>query len=312
MHGYYSQAYASSFRDYGSPLRLEAAEGWALERPIPGTDDSDAMGLYPLLACRNWRGLKADLDLLAGRLVSIVAVPDPFGDFDTSLLSAAFGDVVRPFKPHFVIDASKPMTISRHHRYYARRSAKTVEVKCIAIPADAADAFYGAYCHLVAHHALSSFKALSPAALTAQLGVPGALLFLASRNGESLGGQVWYTCGEVAYNHLTALTREGYRHCGAYALYAAAIDTLRVRVRWLDLGGAAGLQRDDGDGLAVFKRGWANDERMSFLCGRILNRRRYAILTAQCLANGFFPAYRAPDQTQRAAPQPSGPSTARV
>ena len=99
-----------------------------------GTGHPDAMGLYPLLACRDWRGLKADLDLLAGRLVSIVAVPDPFGDFDTALLNAAFRDVVRPFKPHFVIDTTKPMTMARHHRYYARRAEKTVEVNCITTP----------------------------------------------------------------------------------------------------------------------------------------------------------------------------------
>ena len=124
---------------------------------------------------------------------------------------------------------------------------------------------------------------------------------MASRNGEPLGGQVWYICGEVAYSHLTALTPEGYRLRASYAIYAAAIDTLCPQVRWLDLGGGAGLQCNTSDGLAVFKRGWANDERATFLCGRILDHRRYAMLTAQCPANGYFPAYRASEQSRRAA-----------
>ena len=292
MQGYLSQAYADSLRDYGEPLWLPVAGGWILQRPIPGTDVSDAMGLYPLFACRNWRGLKADLDALEGRMVSFAAVPDPFGEYDAAVLAAAFRDVVKPFKPHFVIDTSRPMAISRHHRYYARRAAMLLGIECHGSPLLVAGEFDEAYRHLVARHDLSGFKALSPAALAAQLAVPGAVLFLATRNGETVAAQVWYVSGEVAYSHLTALTAAGYALRASYAVYAAAIDTLRTRVRWLDLGGGAGLGSPDDDGLAVFKQGWANDARTAYFCGRILDRQRYAMLAAERPPRFFFPVYR--------------------
>src|SRR3990172_11378052 len=98
MHEYMRKVYAESLGDYGEPVPLAASGGWILRRPISGTGLADAMGPYPLFACRDWNGLKSDLDALSGQLVCMVAVPDPFGDFDAALLAATFADIARPFK----------------------------------------------------------------------------------------------------------------------------------------------------------------------------------------------------------------------
>ena len=79
--GYLHRGYAESFSDIAIPRELRRCGGWILERAIPGSELCDGMGCYPLFACRDWRGLALDLPTLAGRLVSLTLITDPFGDF---------------------------------------------------------------------------------------------------------------------------------------------------------------------------------------------------------------------------------------
>jgi hypothetical protein len=82
----------------------------------------------------------------------------------------------------------------------------------------------------------------------------------------------------------------------AYALYGAALEWFAGRVRWLNLGGAAGSSVGDvTDGLTQFKRGWSTETRTAYFCGRIFNPEHYVALTgaADLPPGGHFPAYRA-------------------
>jgi hypothetical protein len=293
VQGYLSKAFAGSFEDQGSLLRLRRCEGWILRRRIPGTDYCDAMGLYQLFACPRWDRLSEDLDALEGSLVSLVAVPDPFGQHDLKLLRSAFGNIVVPFKEHLTIDARKPLSVSQHHRYYARRAHKAIAIDQVEPAATFASEFAPAYDNLVQLRNLSGIKALSPKALRLQLAVPGAIAFRARSDGEVVGGQIWYIADEVAYSHLTAVTKRGYSLRASYAIYDAAIETLRTRVRWFDLGGAAGAEARADGGLASFKKGWSNDRRTAYLCGRILDPRVYARLAPPYCPGAYFPEYRA-------------------
>ncbi len=99
LTGYVHPDYARSFADYGSPRELTHCGAWVLERPIPGSPYRDAMGCYPLFDCRDWSGLKADLDELAAEAVSICLVTDPFGRYTVPLRqacmkSSCFGGIV--------------------------------------------------------------------------------------------------------------------------------------------------------------------------------------------------------------------------
>src|SRR5262245_60238094 len=75
--GYLTFDYASAVSVAAPPIQLPASGAWLIERSISGTPFVDASGPYPLLCCRDWRGLVADLAALNG-YVSVVAVTDPF------------------------------------------------------------------------------------------------------------------------------------------------------------------------------------------------------------------------------------------
>src|SRR5690349_16611740 len=105
MTGYADRMYAYALSEFGTPRELPHCGGWVLERPIDDVDYRDAMGCYPLFACHDWGQLHADLETLAGDLVTLSLVTDPFGAYDYEYLQICF-DVVIPFKQHFVYDLS--------------------------------------------------------------------------------------------------------------------------------------------------------------------------------------------------------------
>ena len=120
-------------------------------------------------------------------------------------------------------------------------------------------------------------------------------MFCASVDDVIVGLHLWYECGEVAYGHLGATSVQGYEHMASYALYWHALEYFRERVRWLELGGAAGVSdTEPTGGLHRFKGGWATGTRPTFLCGRILQPRAYERLaTERGVADStYFPAYR--------------------
>ena len=77
--GYLSPEYVASQAECGQPLALPRSGGWLLERRIPGSEATDAMGPYPIFCCSDWSVLGDDLAGLGDRLVSLVLVTDPFG-----------------------------------------------------------------------------------------------------------------------------------------------------------------------------------------------------------------------------------------
>jgi hypothetical protein len=268
------------------------SEGWLLEREIPGTDWTDARGCYPLFAVSDWRFLSDDLDAMAGRLVSAVVVCDPFGAYSVDLLERTF-DVVKPFKTHVVVDL-RAFSPSRHHRRCAARALARVAVSEITGPRSFADEWCGLYENLVRRHGLTGMSAFSNASFAGQLTVPGLRLFSANAGTELVGAQMWYVSNGVAYLHLQAITALGYRLGASYALCSAALEALAAHVEHADLGGGAGLEESYADGLLQFKRGWSNAGRSAYLCGRILDPKRYRALTdgRGSAGVGYFPAYR--------------------
>src|SRR5579871_1997568 len=236
-NGYAHRDYATSFAEFVTPTRLARCGGWLLSRSIPNTGLRDAIGPYPLFVCRDWSGLRADLDELVGRFLTLAVVADPFGGVGEAALRTCF-DRVSHFKDRYVVNFRTPVDLigSRHHRYYARKALRSISVECCDSPADFADDWIRLYEVLKIRHRLRGLKAFSPRSLKAQLNVPGAVVFRGCFGGESVGMHVWYTNGEVAYSHLTASNEAGYKLGAAYALHAYAIRWFSQRVRWLDLG----------------------------------------------------------------------------
>jgi hypothetical protein len=294
--GYAHPGYADSLAEFGLPRLLPGCGGWLLQRSIPGGQYRDAMGCYPLFACRDWCRLAEDLDALVGQdLVSVVLVADPFGTGDEGLLRRCFDRVV-PFKEHFVVDLTRPApgSASTHHRRYSRRALREVIVERLERPVDFSDEWTMLYRGLVERHHIRGIPALSPTALSRQLAVPGMVVWRARRDGETVGATLWLQQGDVAYYHLGAYTEAGYHSRASFALFWTAIESFAATgLRWLDLGGGAGARATAADdGLTRFKRGWATSSRVAHLCGRVLDPTAYRLLTEMRPRTEYFPAYR--------------------
>jgi len=129
--GYAARAYAASLSHIGEPVELPGSRSWILRRPIPGTDHADACGCYPLMSCPEGGELEADLAGLGSSLVSLVAVLDPLVSPETRWREAAFPDLLRPFKRHYLVDLEQDFVGARdsHHRRNVRRAAGAVTVE---------------------------------------------------------------------------------------------------------------------------------------------------------------------------------------
>jgi hypothetical protein len=292
LTGYRHPMYVTSLAEFGEPRELPCSGGWLLERAVPHYPDRDAMGSYPIFAASNWSGLSKDLREIGSGLVSVALVADPFGEYHSHDLSSCFDRVVA-FKEHYVVDFSKPLLISKHHKYYSRRAAADVTIDFGPPVEGFAAQWSELYESLVRRHQLKGIKAFSRTSFEVQMKVPGMVVFRAMKNGELLGAHLWYQEENVAYSHLAASTELGYEVNCSYAIYSSVIEYFRSKVQWIDLGAGAGTSARS-DGLSRFKVGWSNSTRQAYFCGRILDPKRYDALTrAFCPGNtNYFPAYR--------------------
>ena len=286
---YESALYAKSLSELGVPVELSRSGGWVLRRPIPESSHWDAVDPCPLFCCRNWSALKRDLDDLAGDLVSVAIVTDPFGNYREPDLTGAFPELTRVYKDHFITELGEmsDRSLGKHHRYSVRRAIGKIDVDICSDPRSQVDEWVRLYRVLVEKHGLTGIHAFSRASFESQLAVPGMVMVRGYHLGELAAAHLWLVRGDVAYSHLAASSPDGYRLGALYALYAKAIEHFRRGLRFLDLGAGS-------SGLGRFKRGFATGTRPAYLCGRILNKDVYESLrgTSGGSEFDFFPAYR--------------------
>jgi hypothetical protein len=296
IEGYSHPLYAHSLDEFGTPFLLQHSEGWLLEREIPGTVLQDLMGCYPIFSCQDWQGLARDIKEITNRYVSLVLVTDPFQDIEVSKLQEIFPDLAKPFKQHYIVDLMQDPwdSVSRHHRRNLRKAELNLQVEIASEPASWIDVWVNLYENIVGKYRLRGIQAFSKRSFVRLLQVPGVELMLAFWGDKPVGAQFWIHQGERAYNHLNALSIDGYELGAGFALYGFAIDYYKDKVQYLDIGGGAGFNISGTDGLAAFKRGWTGNVRMTYLCGRILNNEDYRDLVREKDASlsTYFPAYR--------------------
>ena len=293
--GYRHPHYAASLSEFGTPRHLPRSDGWILERPIPGTTSTDAMGCYPLFDCGDWSQLSADLEELQKELVSLTLIPAPFAPYDRALLERCFDRVVH-FKDHFVADLSRPVEeiVKRTHRKSARRALRNVVVRVCTRPEDHLDTWAELFSTLAEKHNIKGLRAFSKQAFAAQLNIPGMVMFEALADGATVGLDLWYVQGDVAYGHLAAFNAHGYKLSASYATKWFLMHYFADKVRWIDFGGVAGADSNGSDGLVKFKRGWSTGTKPVYLCGRIFQPDAYNDLVEawQAGVTEYFPAYR--------------------
>ena len=292
--GFLHPRYAASFAEWGHPVQLTESGAWVLERGIPGSDRLDALGLYPLMCCRNWAALERDLTAVGRRWVSLSAVADPLADIDESGLRRWFCDHLVEFKTHWIVDLSLDPERSIHpnHRRKARRASERVQVEEGGDDGAWIDDMERLYAVLARRKGLRGLRAFPRHAIAGQMTVPGASVWRARADGETVSMVLWYIDGGRVWNHLGASNERGYELGASFALFRAAIDAFRDRgLQHMHLG--AGPD-SNGEGLGRFKRGWASGKRTSWLGGRIFDQLAYQQLTAQAGVGpaDYFPAYR--------------------
>jgi hypothetical protein len=296
MSGYLHHAYAESLSEFGTPRLLDQCGGWLLEREIPRSDERDATGCYPLFACENWSNLKTDLQQLAGEMISVSLVTDPFGKFDVEYLRECFPDVMKPFKQHFIVDLAQPLEsfVHPHHLRNARKALQKVDVEHCIEPREFLDNWVDLYQTLIDRHAITGITTFSRASFAGQFSVPGVNVFRASENGVAVGMLLWYEQDDRAYYHLGAYSERGYEVGASFALFDYSLRYFCSRqLKWLNLGAGAGTANSDS-GLTRFKQGWSNGTRTTYFCGRIFARDKYQQLV-ESTGTGttdYFPAYR--------------------
>lgn len=295
--GYSHPQYAKSFMEYGTLIELPKSKGWILKRQIPGFPAYDAMGCYPLFTCQEWSKLWADLENIGDELVSLSMVVDPFGEYDLAYLHQCFKDVVIPFKKHFFVNLSKPMEsfVSLHHRRYARKSLRDLDVARCENPAEILGEWTRLYTELIKRHNIRGLLKFSRNTFAKQLRVPGINVFRASYKGTTVGALLWYVQGEVGYYHLGASSSLGYDLRASFALFWTAIEYFKsLGLGWLNLGAGAGFNDEGNDGLSRFKQGWSTGTHTAYFCGVIFDPEKYReIVKDKCIPNtNYFPAYR--------------------
>lgn len=294
--GYSSPAYGTSFASFGTPVTLPRS---GIQMALcPVTDGlSDFHGVYPFVTARDWTAVKGDLKDWAGRAVAAVFVTNPFADQDVASSDLEpFLDVMRVFKTHYVVQLGGNWreTTRKTTRQYARRGLATHEMSIRPASARDMPEFWSHYSTLIDRHRLQGMQAMSPAMIEAQLAVPGAYIARALGTEGSVACMILYGEDGVLYPHLIGISREGYRAFASYAIIQFTLDWAEDNgFACVNLGGVAGATADAKDGLATFKRGWANQSRSTYLCGKILDEGKYrALLSDDTRGSCFFPAYR--------------------
>lgn len=289
-HPFASRRYAEALAGPAEVLRMPEWGSHLIRRAIPG-GGADAAGVYPLQVFARGADLAAGLDALRrAELVCAVMVPDPLLH-PTGELSRVF-DICSPFKIHQLIDtALGPFAPSKHHRDRIRRGHRRCRVDRVEL-VDHLETWRALYAGLAARRGITGVAAFSGRYFRGLADTPGLTAFAAFVDGACVGMTLWFAAEGVVYNHLTASSAAGNANGANYALYDAAIAHF-AGCGVVNLGGNAGLS-DAEDGLAAFKRGFANSQVEARICGAILDPARYAALSACAPESAFFPAYRAP------------------
>jgi hypothetical protein len=286
-------AYAQSLSHWGKPLPVPEWGGGIIARSIPG-GGVDGFGTYPLAALAPDADLKGGLERL--RVLGLIAVTLVLDDFhrpSLERLSIAFSRIT-PFKSHAIRRLDTSFAYSKHHRYEVRRALASLSVGPLNL-VDHLDDWMDLYGTLSQRHGLSGVHDFPAAHFETLAQLEGVTTIGAWLDGILVSAHIWVSDGIDVHSHLAATSAAGYRVGASYAVYDASI-TYFQGARLLNLGGSAGSGDDPTDGLARFKRGFANDTANAYICGAILNSDEYHRLTEACgvpADTSYFPAYRA-------------------
>lgn len=296
-HPYATSAYAESLPHIGRPFSLPEWGGHVLVRDIPTAGRQDATGPYPLCAMEQDADVAGGLERLqASGCVSLVMVASDGLTPGPARLETAF-DFVRAYKTHYVFDpALGPPVYAKHHRYEVKRAHARVAAAEVRL-ADHLQAWSELYEQLAARHQVGALHAFTGAHHQTLARLDGVRTFAAFVEDRLVSAHIFVVDERRAISHLAASSAEGYAAGAAYAVNDLARRELGQDLT-INFGGAAGFGDNPADGLARFKKGFANTTSPAYLCGKVLDAAIYETLSRGAARGGFFPAYRSPRQEE--------------
>lgn len=268
-HPYCSAAYAQALEEDGA--HAFEVPGWGthvLVREGPGGKRL-AVGVRPFASLHPACDLQAGLDQLreAG-ITSVSLVTDPLWGPEHGELKQAF-DISRHFKEIYLVDKESERTrIGKRHRNRIKHARSKAEVREIELR-DHLERWLELYRRNVANRKIPQpftdeyFEQLAE--------FPELQTFAVLVDGEIATIAMWIPYEDTLYFHDAASSAEGHAAGASYVAFAHIVENVD-ECRYVFLGGAADFFDDPLDGLARFKRGFANGSNVSYLCSSILTR----------------------------------------
>jgi transposase-like protein len=267
-HPYCSEAYfqasgetgAKSLRvpDWGTHVLVR--EGLGGKRP--------AVGARPFASLHPAADLEAGLVYLreAG-ITSVSLASDPMWGPEASDLQQAF-DVCRKFKEIYLVDkASEKIEVTKRHRNRINQARSSAKLREISL-ADHLDTWLELYKYNVANRQIP--QPFSDAYFERLAELPNLRTNAVLVGGEIVTITIWIPYQDTLYFHDAASNERGHAASASYVAFADVVENTDD-CRYLFLGGSAEFYDDPLDGLARFKRGFANRSDLSYLCSSILS-----------------------------------------
>lgn len=260
-----SQRYAQAFEEPGiDSLYIPEWRTHVLVRKAPGLSQvRHATGLSAHSSLAPDCDLKGGLARLQREgIATISLITDPLWSPDLRLLQEAF-ESCRPFKENYFIDRTLgPLRIRKRHRNVINNAKKMVQIKRVCL-ADFLDRWWELY------HEHRRSRVVVSSASRKRFGmlahVPELEVFAAYSENEIVAMTIWLRFNEILYYLDGASSEKGLAISAPYAGFAHVIDHFSD-CRYIFLGGAADFRSLPSDGLAVFKRGFANASVRDYLC----------------------------------------------
>lgn len=267
-HPYCSEAYAQALRESNaSSFAVPAWGTHVLVREGPGGKRL-AVGARPFASLDPSCDLQAGLDhLREAGITSVSLVTDPLWGADAPELRQAF-DVCRRFKEIYLVDkASDRVKIGKRHRNRINKARGGAEVREIPL-AEHLDRWFELYRRNVVNRKIP--QPFTNAHFEYLATLPGLRTVAVLVDDEIATITMWLPYQDTLYFHDAASSAIGHAVAASYVAFAHVVERFDD-CRYIFLGGSAEFFDDHLDGLARFKRGFANSSNTSFMCSSILS-----------------------------------------
>ncbi|GEM_PF-3772909 len=293
QHPYATDEYAHALSHWGEALSVPEWSTNVIVREIkPGF--KDASGTYPIAILDKNADIPGGLERLRQhQLISVVLVLDDFHRPTLEKLDKHF-TIIKPFKTHYIYEKKQGAIVyNHHHRYELRQALKSVRVDLMNLE-KSIDEWTSLYTNLITKKKLTGLHSFPKTHHSALIKLNGVTPIGAWHNNKLVSCHIWVSDNQYAHSHLAASSDQGYACRAAYAINDAAI-TYFSNLDIINFGGGITEINHSMDGLAKFKQGFSNNTKSSFICGAILDQRRYNELLLQnetMIQTDFFPSYR--------------------